>query len=664
MKEKWPELKMAKEPPTKPEKKKKKEISEEELKQRIDRVKTMGKAIGEDFDMEVEIGKKRGWRYMFKPVNKIEVDPFDIKEKSMEYCFGVIAHEGAHRKISRTEFIPKNIWQEMGFSYLMNAVEDPRVNNWAMRRYDGANDWLEQVYIEDIPTHEKIDVTAKEKMGYTPKHIQYGLEVIRYWFTGKFSPDLPEDVQEVLEKTNPYAEMAYELLPDIFNPTEEDIKEQAKLMYNVVYSTIWPEYQDLVDKAFEDEKMRQKIKDMIENGDLDFPEEGEGPTGEPLPLDQLPEDLKKKLEEKIKKKLEEMSEEERKKLEERAEKAAEGVLDDLENEVNKDLKGEFTEQPKTTKEEEEEGEEKEEEAKKATEREKELKEIMDQIEKEMEEKKSDYDRAYGEISPYVNKLAEEVINLFMMDRFPKFRKKFPGQKLRLKGAMDWQSKKEYKELFETRLPAEKMNYDFLLLVDLSGSMAHGDKIEETFKGAVLFAEVLNKVMATVGGVRVAVYGFQDTLIPYKDFDNVMNDEIRKKMSVMKKEVRNKGIHNQAGDNSDGYCVDKSSDILNQTQAKKKFLVVLSDGLPEPDYDHRVERYRDLDREEELKMVVKDIIINRPDQYLIGIGLGTDTGHVSDYYKETPGRMENMPNIEVEELAEKLAGVIQRLIIGK
>ena len=284
----------------------KKLAEEKEYQERLERLRSMGRVIGEDFDMGVEVVKERGWRYIFKPVNKIEVDPNDLRERGLDYCFGEIAHEGAHRKISRIDFIPKKIWQEMGFSFLMNAIEDPRVNNWVSGKYDGARQWLERVYAEDLPTEERIDKKAKEKLGYVPKHIRFGLEVIRYWHTGKFSEDLPPEVKEALDKTIKYTELAYNTLPEK-DPNEEDIKDKAQLAYKIVYSAIWPEYQKLVDKAFDDETLRQMLKDMIENGEIKLSDEMKGEGGEPLPLDELPEDLREQLKKKIKEKLDGMS---------------------------------------------------------------------------------------------------------------------------------------------------------------------------------------------------------------------------------------------------------------------------------------------------------------------------------------------------------------------
>ncbi|MBU2508835.1 MAG: hypothetical protein ABII13_00385 [Patescibacteria group bacterium] len=664
-------------PPSSVEETEESKIPDKEYETRLERLRSMGRAIGEDFNMGVEVGKKRGWRYIFKPVNKIEVDPEDIREKGLDYCFGVIAHEGAHRKISRTDFIPKDVWQEMGFSFLMNAVEDPRVNNWVGDKYDGAEEWLEKVYFEDLPTEERVDEKAKEQIGYTPKHIKFGLEVIRYWHTGKFSKDLPDDVKKALDKTIKYAELAYEALPEK-EPTEEDIHDQAELMYRIVYSAIWPEYEKLVDKSFDEEKMRQMLKDMMETGEIEMPEEGmsgsgeegekkeegeeggegEG-AGEPLPLDQMPEDLRKELEKKLKEKLEGMSDEERKEFEEEAEEKAGAALDDLESDLNDEIKGKFTEQPESKAEEEErkerEAEVKEEEAERA----KEIEGARKKIEQAMEAERSEYDKALLEVKPYIDKVAEDIMNLFIQTRFPVFRKGFPGQRVRLKGAMDWKARKEYRELFERRLPKEREDYTFLLLVDLSGSM-RGQKIDETFKGAVLFAEALNRVATTLGGVKVAIYGFQDVPIAYKDFDEELDDTLRDKMSEMQREVYNGGTHNQADYNSDAFCLDQVSGILSESGSKKQFLFVLSDGSPAPDDLHRVPKYQELNPDEELQAVVNDIS-KAGRQKLLGVGLGPGTEHVGNFYSDKLPGVENIPNVDVKELAEVLGKKLRELL---
>lgn len=48
----------------------------------------------------------------------IRIDPKDLLEKSMDYLRFVISHEGGHRRISRTDFIPLEEWRQPGFSFM------------------------------------------------------------------------------------------------------------------------------------------------------------------------------------------------------------------------------------------------------------------------------------------------------------------------------------------------------------------------------------------------------------------------------------------------------------------------------------------------------------------------------------------------------------------
>lgn len=73
--------------------------------------------IGKDFRMPVELNKPgAGWHWDFKE-NVVRIDPKDLIEKSMDYLRFVISHEGGHRRISRTEFIPLEVWRQPGFSF-------------------------------------------------------------------------------------------------------------------------------------------------------------------------------------------------------------------------------------------------------------------------------------------------------------------------------------------------------------------------------------------------------------------------------------------------------------------------------------------------------------------------------------------------------------------
>ena len=51
-----------------------------------------------------------GWHWDFGE-NKIRIDPKDLIEKPMDYLLFVISHEGGHRRITRADDIPPEIWR-------------------------------------------------------------------------------------------------------------------------------------------------------------------------------------------------------------------------------------------------------------------------------------------------------------------------------------------------------------------------------------------------------------------------------------------------------------------------------------------------------------------------------------------------------------------------
>lgn len=626
------------------------EEKEERKEEKMQDLKIIAKVVGDDCGLKVEIGKK-GWRYIFKPIDKIEVDGDDIENKGRDYCLGLICHEGAHKKISRVDFIPKKIWREAGFKYLINAVEDPRVNNWVSEKYDGARNWLNEVYNEDIGGEQNfITENSQKKIGYTPKHIKFGLEVIRYWYTRSFSDNLPKDVKKALEETINYIELAYGSIPESIDPSEENISEMSQRMYKIVYSSVWPEYQKLVEQSFEDEKKRQMIKDMLENGEIDLDQESQSSEGEPLPIDELPEEIREEVEKKIKEKLDSLPEEEKEKLSEKINQKAKENLEELEDEINKDLKGKFNEQLESESEEAKKEKQSIEE-KKARE---EIEKIREEIESKVEKEKTEYMHAYQEVKKYIDEVVNDIIELLIAKRWPRFKKSFPGQKLRLKGAMKYESRRDYRDLFEKRGKAEKNRYNFILLVDLSGSMRGA--IEETFKGVVLFVEALNKIEKTLGGVKVSVCGFQNDLLRYKDFDEDLNDTKREKISLMKEEVHN----NNASWNNDGYCLEKVKREAERLSNTENFLFVLSDGLPAGDNEHHIPGYSKETEDDELHAVVKAISQENKIR-LLAIGLGEGTSHVRNFYSDKLNNVSNIANINIKDLPRLLKDKIKKLI---
>ncbi|MFA6416316.1 MAG: hypothetical protein WCW56_02415 [Candidatus Paceibacterota bacterium] len=665
--------------------------------------------IGRDFSIPVELNDPgAGWHWDFK-ANIIRIDPKDLLEKPMDFLRFVIAHEGGHRRISRTEFIPMQEWQEKGFSFLMNSIEDPRDNNFVADNYPVFADQMAVAYEPEFDIEEKSKDKALGQLGYTPRFMQAGFEYIKQWYRQrqnqdqKISPDLPPEVQAVLGKTLESASRSWWLYPAKAeaDESEDTIKRYAQASYRVNREEIWPEFKKLVEQDLADQKMEEFIKDMQkeqaegskkepstgsipqelkdkltpeEVADLESAldkamsdQEAKGEAGEqkesasgepkspseaggrPIPLDSLPPELKQK----IKDFIESLPEDQKKELAEKAAKA----LADFEKELNEEVAGKLADSPEKKEAREQEdrdnhakepGDESVEEEKdgdkieKETARKKSLSKLRSELERIMEKDQGAYEKARREVMPIVNKLTDELREIFRERRKVKHEAGHKsGPKISIvkrireiaKGILPMESRAWEKR----EAPAEK-DYAISLLVDLSGSM-RGEKITETFKAVVVLAEVLNKL-----SVMTEILGFNDRLYEYQKFKERLSPEIRSKMGTLASEVQSP----RAEWNDDGWALGEASARLAQRREREKFLVVLSDGIPEPSSAHGGLAY-DLSR-------VIEGIEKTGEQKLVGLGIGPNTDHVAGFYRH------HLANVGLAEMASRLADLLKELIV--
>jgi hypothetical protein len=155
-----------------------------------------------------------------------------------------------------------------------------------------------------------------------------------------------------------------------------------------------------------------------------------------------------------------------------------------------------------------------------------------------------------------------------------------------------------------------------LLVDLSGSM-HGPKTDAAQAGTVLMAEALHRLQ-----IPFALNGFQDRLIRFADFHDGLTERVRTALGEMPLEVagRRAGGNNTPGFNDDGPCLREAAEQLLSAPADDRILIVVSDGMPAGRRS----------TEQDLRNVVR-LLVREPRLRLIGVGIGPDTDHVSDFY---------------------------------
>ncbi len=266
-----------------------------ETKRRI--LSSLAYFIGKDFRIPVELNEPgKGWHWDFQE-NIIRIDPKDLLEKPMDYLRFVISHEGGHRRISRTEFIPVETWRKPSFSFMMNAIEDPRDNNFVAENYPKFREQMQLAYEMNLDLENKFRDKAQEKLGHQPRFMQAGFEYIKQWFLDQedayqISEDLPDEVKQVVRDTIQSARDSWTTYPsrsgadgkesevtaDGRTVTGEDlISEYARASYQINLERVWPEFQKLVEKDREDQRTQELLDEMqqgqSESGGQGLPQE-------------------------------------------------------------------------------------------------------------------------------------------------------------------------------------------------------------------------------------------------------------------------------------------------------------------------------------------------------------------------------------------------------
>lgn len=652
-----------------------------EIRQKQQILSSLAYFIGKDFRIPVELNNPgAGWHWDFAE-NKIRIDPKDLVEKPMDYLRFVISHEGGHRRISRTDDIPKEVWKQPGFSFMMNAVEDPRTNNFVAEAYPRFRDQMNVAYQMDLDFEGKTKEKAKKDLGYTPRFMQAGLEYIKQWYqetTGvtapTISPDLPEDVKNVVSKTLDSARDSWLRYPSKQEADQGEIpiRKYANVSYEINRDEIWPEFKKLVDADMEDQKVQEMLKNMqkgSENGEgqQGLPQElkeslseeeqqqleeaikngqpkpGEGNSSQdshPIDLDSLSEDLKQK----IKDYIDSLPDDIKKELAKKAQQS----LGNFEKAINEEFEGKLSDNPDKKAERETktplsdkpqvDGESKKTYTPPDSEDQKKFKDLIEQA---LNGDENVYEQMRREVLPLIDNLENDLREIFVQRRAQKWESGFrSGRKIDIKRRIQEKAKGlsavESKAWQKRELPQEK-DYAISLLVDLSGSM-RGEKIRETFKATIVLAEVLNRL-----SINTEILGFNDKLYEYQPFGENMSKDVREHIGGMLQEVDTPA----ASYNDDGWAVQQASERLARQKTAEKFLFVLSDGIPEESNKHPKSRY-------DLETIVSSIS-KETDQKLIGLGIGKGTDHVGYYYPNS------VANIGVSEMSEKLADVIREAI---
>lgn len=664
--------------------------------------------IGKDFEMPVELNKPgAGWHWDFKE-NVVRVDPNDLLDKPMDYLRFVTSHEGGHRRISRTEFIPVETWRQPGFSFMMNAIEDPRDNNFVAENYPKFREQMNLAYQMDLDMVENSKQKAATKLGFQPRFMQAGFEYIKQWFHERkgeeFSVDetLPDEVKEVVAKTFEAAQASWWTYPSRqeADTDEELIKRYAEASYRINLERIWPEFKKLIDQDMEDQRTQELLDDMqnatAEGTGSGLPQElkdklspeqqkqleeaidkaleeakkereekqgqptqeGEG-EGEGVPQEEALRETKQEpkpidldslspeLKQKIKEFIDSLPEDKKQELRERAEKA----ISEFEKDLDEEIEGKMSDNPekKTDRESEAEVEQQPKEEHRGTEVSEapsaDLQKYREMVAETLKRDENAYEKCRREVLSVIDSLENDLREIFVARRMHAWKGGFKsGKRIDIKRRIQ-EKAKEVSAMESRAWEKRELPSEKDYAISLLVDLS-GSMQGDKIEETFKAVIVLAEVLNKLS-IQTEILGFNDRIYEYQKFGENISKEVRENMGGMLKEVYDTSDTGKAQWNDDGWALDQASGRLARQKAQEKFLIVLSDGQPVESSMHPRSEY-DL-----TKMVQR--IVKETDQKLIGLGIGPDTEHVEYYYPNS------LADVDLEEMAEKLADLIREAI---
>ncbi len=580
-------------------------------------LRALAAGVAIDRSLEVFVGPSGcGW-CIDTHTGRIQVDPDDLAHLPDEQLYGLICHEAAHAAMTRYPWlVPQSVLGEPGIRTLLNALEDCRIESWLMQRLPGATSWIEAYNARLFPTDpfatslapqaEQDARTPPSQQSHPPLFWQYCIGLLHEWWTGALPDSLDARVRRALERTTAARRAVVACLPPIHaeapdphqasryvnsrvarvfhrldglnrpDPFEIAVRLAAAESWARIWSDILPVYRELVamdppgTASDTEQLLLERMGDVSGWADQvavrpasRHPADMEAdPAHVPASAESHPVPLHLPA------------------IDERSRAAA------------------------------------------------------------LHPEPSDaWEEARRDVLPLVDALVDELLDVLRPRSLPRWISGFStGQRIELRSAMRAEARLEigrhdrrrasgvrdacgargrhtdpFRDLWARKTLPQRPDPRFLMLLDLSGSM-RGAPIHWGFRGTVLLAEVLERL-----GLPTAIYGFQDTLIPFKPFETPL-DHARPSLSTMPLEVHGTrpGGHNQPEHNWDGPVLLQAADILSEQPCRTPLLIVVSDGEPSGPSDAA----------SALREAVTTIAGSVD---VIGLGLGPGTRHVRKYY---------------------------------
>jgi hypothetical protein len=594
----------------------------------LDRLSSLAAGLCLDARVRLEAGKA-GWCYL--PDRRvIRVDGRDLEHKGALYCAGVLAHEVGHFHVSRYHLFHVPFASTQVLAQVLNGIEDPRVNEWVQGRYPGTAPWFR--LLGDVDGRTPF-------LGVLPSVIRFSLEAAREeligWEPAASIGPLPAQVAAALDATRPARQRFAATLPPANLAPDLDGDKLAECYRQLVMPRLL-RTSDLLPSPWEQASRLSAAESLMLAEAEILPAAAELLRQDIAHIANL------------------LGRDAR--LEEQARQAVACRENSDPGELialafGTDLPGHGPARllplagellnawlarrswvmlgcPTTIRE--------------STDRP--LLPPTDQPSKPYSQSLLEYEKVRERLQAQIDRLVQNLEEVLRPRKRLRQRSGYAtGQQVDLRRAMAWEADpRVYDRLWRRPSIPQRRDTAFSLLVDLSGSM-RGPKTGAALDGTVLLAETLHRL-----GVPFAINGFQDKLIPFGAFGDGLTPEMREAISAMPQEITGErsGGNNHPGHNDDGPCVREACEELLHWPATEHVLLVVSDGLPEGRHSTPAD----------LHAAVNDLATIRGLK-LVGIGLGSGTEHVKDFYPESAA------DVPADQLAGTIGGLLRRNLIG-
>lgn len=512
----------------------------------------------------------------------------DLLDRSMDYCRGLTMHEAAHATVTRIfDMVHPSLFQGRHVHALFNSIEDCRIETWIKDRNPGAAPWI-RLY------NDRLFAPIVNGRPIESWVTQYNMMILSRWWFGEDPKAVAPEVQDAFDRTWPAIQRAIAAQPpkiEINSPIVDDIYNNNRTL-RLAYIQ-----QDFVDPPSDFEKLvRIRQLQMVYIVVKEVLPVYEELNRKQQNSSQSQQDLQRFLEQMRAHHTTQQS------GQRGSGQAAQGRPGQGQGGVGQ----QFTPGGGAG-----------------------AGNVQDAIQQALNVNPRDqYLKVWQSLSAEIDLLSNQLIQVFHQRSRMKWLSGYEsGARLDVRRAMAFEADPRlYRVLWQRKSTPKKIDPCFTLLLDRSGSMS-GERIQGAFKGLVLLTEVCSRL-----SVPLNIVSFASDQTVEMTFDESLTEAKRMKLGTLMSRANNQTYM--------GAALRNLENILEETPASDKFLIVLSDGIPS-------------DESETTNMVRR---LSSKDVTCIGLGIGPETANLNRFFAE------GMFDVTPTDVAEGFAQIIREKLL--